>query len=66
MPPNSGTLVIASDAMAKRKVPPAVREFFKKLGKEGGRPRHRTEIPPEKRKAIAQKAAKARWAKKKR
>ena len=61
---NSLGPVVGSDAMAKRKVPRDVRAFFQKIGKEGGRPKHRAEIPPEQRKAIAQKAARARWAKK--
>ncbi len=59
------SLVLVSAGMAKRKVPARVHYFFKKLGQEGGRPRHKTEIPPEKRKAIAQKAARARWSKRK-
>jgi|RhiMetdeSRZDD1v2_1073273.scaffolds.fasta_scaffold2477248_1 hypothetical protein len=59
---NPAAPVVASGAMAKRGLPPEVREIFVKFGRKGGRPRHRTEIPAEKRKAIAKKAAQARWA----
>ena len=45
------------------KLPDDVRAMFKAWGAKGGKPSHKREIPAAKRKAIAKKAARARWAK---
>ena len=45
-------------------MPAHVKEFFQKQGKIGGKKRS-AKLSPERRKEIAQKAAEARWVKKK-
>ena len=44
-------------------LPEDVLKKFREWGAKGGKPSHKREIPAAKRKAIARKAAKARWAK---
>jgi hypothetical protein len=55
--------------MANRKMPPAVREYLQKIGREYGKKggqRRGMKLTPERRSEIARKAAQARWAKRKR
>jgi hypothetical protein len=66
--PNPVRLVSDSDPMAKKRLPPAVREFFKKQGAAGGKigGRKRMEgMTEEQRTTLAKKAAAARWGKNK-
>ena len=54
------------ETMARKKLPPEVREFFVKMGKEGGLlgGRIRAErLTPEQRSESARKAVQARWSK---
>ena len=51
--------------MSADKLPEDVRAMFKAWGAKGGKPSHKREIPAAKRKAIAKKAAAARWGNKK-
>ena len=44
-------------------LPDDVLEKFRAWGRKGGKPSHKREIPAAKRKAIAKKAAAARWGK---
>lgn len=53
--------------MAKKKVASEVSEYLRKIGRKGGKAKVSKGVgvlPPEERKALGQKAAKARWAKK--
>ena len=56
---------VESRTMKRRSdpLPPAVRAFFAEKGREGGLLRGKR-LSPERRKAIARKAAQARWKKK--
>jgi hypothetical protein len=54
--------------MAKKRLPPAIREYFKKKGSEGGKiggPKRMEGLSDEQRTALGRKAAAARWEKKK-
>lgn len=52
--------------MARKRLPPEVREYFAKMGKIGGQKglaARMEKVSPERRREIAQKAIAARWAK---
>ena len=54
--------------MPKKRMPAAIREYFKKKGSEGGKiggPKRMEGMTDEQRSALAKKAAAARWGKKK-
>lgn len=54
-------------AMAKKRLPAAVRAYFKKKGAEGGKiggPKRMQSLSPEERSALAKAAAEKRWGKK--
>jgi len=54
--------------MAKKRLPPDIKAYFKKMGAQGGRiggKRRAEALSPERRQEIARNAIAARWAKQK-
>jgi hypothetical protein len=67
LPKDSNQLAHAIMRLSTEEAPQSVREYLAKIGREGGLKGGKARaqaLPASKRKAIARKAAKARWSKK--